>query len=74
MMQIAAVSTVGDISFSDAKARIRAEFIEMPGLQLTLAQASRLWHLERDFCDAILTALVEGGFLVRTRGLTFARS
>ena len=62
------------ISFADALARVRAEFNEMPGLQLTLAQASRLWHLERDFCDAVLTALVETRFLIRTRNLTYARA
>ena len=26
--------------------RIRAEFREMPGLKLTAAQATRLWHLD----------------------------
>ena len=67
-------TTAGNIPFADVLARVRAEFNEMPGLQLTPAQASRLWHLDREFCDAVLTALVETGFLIRTRHLTYARA
>jgi hypothetical protein len=47
--------------------RIRAEYLEMPGLQLTLAQAQRLWGLERELCKAVLDALVAEDFL-RARG------
>ena len=32
--------------------RARADFLEMPGLQLTPAQARRLWMLEADDCEA----------------------
>jgi hypothetical protein len=60
--------------FGDALARVRAEFMEMPGLQLTLEQAARLWHFDREFCEALLSALVQTGFLVRTRNAAFARS
>jgi hypothetical protein len=52
---------------ADAMQRIRAEFVEMPGMQLTPAQAARLWHLDRPLCDAVLSALVEKKFLVKTR-------
>lgn len=45
---------------------IRAEFLEMPGLHLTGAQARRLWNLDPMTCDAILGALVDSGFLRRT--------
>ena len=44
--------------------RIQGEFVEMPGLRLTPAQAQRLWGLERDVCDALLGALVDAKFLV----------
>jgi hypothetical protein len=50
--------------------RIHAEYKEMPGLKLTLAQASRLFNLEPGRCAKALTALVEGGVL-RTDGQTF---
>lgn len=45
--------------------RVRGEYLEMPGLQLTLAQAARLWGLDRRLALALLEALVETGFLVR---------
>jgi hypothetical protein len=46
--------------------RIRGEFLEMPGLSLTIKQAQRLWGLDPQFCHALLNALVDAGFLART--------
>jgi DNA-binding FadR family transcriptional regulator len=43
--------------------RIRAEFMEMPGLQLNLVQAQRLYGMERTVCKAALDALVDEHFL-----------
>lgn len=43
--------------------RVRAEFVEMPGLQLTPAQATRLWGVEREMCHAVITALIDSAFL-----------
>ena len=54
--------------------RIQGEFIEMPGLRLTTAQAQRLWGLERDVCDALLGALVDAKFLSQTRDGAFVRT
>jgi hypothetical protein len=53
--------------------RIQGEYVEMPGLRLTSAQAQRLWGLDRDVCDAILGALVDARFLARTRDGAFIR-
>ena len=53
--------------------RIQGEFVEMPGLCLTAAQAQRLWGLEREVCDALLGALVDARFLSRTRDGAFVR-
>ena len=53
--------------------RIQGEFVEMPGLRLTPAQAQRLWGLERDVCDALLGALVDAKFLTQTREGAFVR-
>ena len=53
--------------------RIQGEYIEMPGLRLTAAQAQRLWGLERDVCDALLGALVDAKFLSQTRDGAFVR-
>jgi hypothetical protein len=43
--------------------RVRAEFVEMPGLRLTPAQATRLWELDGPACHAVIEALVESSFL-----------
>lgn len=53
--------------------RIQGEYIEMPGLQLTVAQAQRLWGLERDVCNALLGALVDAKFLSQTRDGAYVR-
>ena len=57
----------------DVLQRIQGEFVEMPGLRLTPAQAQRLWGLERDVCDALLGALVDAKFLSQTRDGAFVR-
>jgi hypothetical protein len=51
--------------------RIRGEFLEMPGLRLTEAQARRLWALDAATSAAILAELVDSGFLYRTRDGAF---
>ena len=53
--------------------RVRGEFLEMPGLRLTFEQARRLWRLDEDACEAVLDALVDAGFLARTRDGAFVR-
>jgi hypothetical protein len=58
----------------DVLQRVQGEFIEMPGLRLTTAQAQRLWGLDRAACDALLSALVDAKFLFRTRDGAFVRS
>jgi hypothetical protein len=58
----------------DVLRRVQGEYIEMPGLRLTIAQAQRLWGLDRAVCDALLGALVEAKFLFRTRDGAFVRS
>src|SRR5262245_13124051 len=54
-----------DEAFAVALRRAQAEFLEMPGLQLTEAQAARLWCFDSALCSAVLTALVESRFLMR---------
>ena len=54
--------------------RVRAEFLEMPGLCLTFDQAQRLWSLERRTCEDLLNSLIDSRFLRRTdRGLFVLR-
>ena len=53
--------------------RVRAEYSEMPGLGLTLAQAARFWTLDRATCAALLETLVSTKFLTRTNDGTYIR-
>lgn len=43
--------------------RVREEFLEMPGLRLTPAQATRLWGLEDETCRVVIEQLVASDFL-----------
>ncbi len=55
-----------DYAFDELLARVRGEYLEMPGLRLTVSQASRLWGLDAVVCDALLTCLEASGFLRKT--------
>ena len=46
-------------------ARVHGEYLEMPGLQLTLAQASRLWNIQPATSAHVLERLVDASFLRR---------
>ena len=54
--------------------RIRAEYLEMPGLCLTTTEIQRMWGLDAVTCEALLEALVAVGFLRRTRAGSFVRA
>ena len=43
--------------------RIRSEFLEMPRLRLTLAQAARLCGVEEPACERVVNFLIRAGFL-----------
>ena len=52
---------------------MQSEFLEMPGLRLTQAQARRLWGLDAASCEALLGALVDAQFLFQARDGAFMR-
>jgi hypothetical protein len=54
--------------------RICGEYLEMPGLLLTPAQAQRLWALDAVTCAQALDYLVDAGFLVRQRDGKYGRA
>jgi hypothetical protein len=53
--------------------RIRAEYLEMPGLQLKLEQAQRLWGIEPALCQQVLDSLVDEKFLYLSANAHYAR-
>jgi hypothetical protein len=54
-------------------ARIRSEYIEMPGLVLTLSQAARLWGFGTGRAADLLNALLDAGFLVCDKEAVYRR-
>ena len=57
-------SKTPDASTSSVVHRIRGEYLEMPGLTLTVRQAARLWGLEVTQSQRLLSELVDSQFLV----------
>ena len=53
--------------------RIRAEYLEMPGLRLRAEQVQRLCGIERTMCQIVLDTLVETNFLSMKSDGTYAR-
>jgi hypothetical protein len=53
--------------------RLRAEYLEMPGLRLKREQVQRLCGLERTVCQRALDTLVKTSFLYLQADGTYAR-
>jgi hypothetical protein len=53
--------------------RVRAEYLEMPGLSLTEWQMRRLWMLDASVCNAVVESLVKSAFLRRCDNGTYVR-
>ena len=62
------------MNFATAADRVRSDFTEMPGLELTIGQAVRLWKFGADDCRYVLDALVDAGFLRWTARRTIVRA
>jgi hypothetical protein len=63
----------GHLAVHRAIERVRAEYLEMPGLRLTSAQVERLCGIEQTICNAVLDALVDARFLRLGTDGTYAR-
>jgi hypothetical protein len=57
----------------EIRRRICAEYTEMPGLLLTLAQARRMWCLDEETCNQVLESLTDEKFLYRRADGTYGR-
>lgn len=65
---------MGPDTITDWLALIRAEYLEVPGLHLTLPQARRMWGLDEATSWALLAALVDARFLKRTHTGAYVRA
>jgi hypothetical protein len=61
-------------SYNDALKRIRAEYVEMPGMRLTTAQVQRLCGIDSSQCSGALAALVRERFLYINDDGTYSRT
>lgn len=53
-------------SIEDWLRLVEAEYLEIPGLNLTKPQVQRLWGFDATTCDEVLDALETAHFLKRT--------
>ena len=61
-----------NVSSAELLRRVRAEYLEMHGLQLTAPQAQCLFGLDSKTWDTVLAALLDAKFLSRTHNGQFA--
>ena len=59
------------LSVGEAVQRLKGLYLEVPGLQLTADDASKLSGLERETCCIVLEALLDAHFLRRGRNGAF---
>ena len=63
-----------DVLNTELLRRIASEYLEMPGLALSIQQAERLWGLEHAIAVSAMNALVLEGFLRVTSTGVFVRA
>jgi hypothetical protein len=52
---------------------VQSEYLDSPGLRLTVSEASRYFGLEPDVCASILTTLAEAGVIGRAGDGAYVR-
>ena len=57
----------------EARQRVVGEYLQMPGLSLSVPQAQRLLGLDAQECEQLLEELVGSHFLRRTPGGLYVR-
>jgi hypothetical protein len=65
---------ITEVAKSEWLQRIRGEYLEVPGTNLTKQQMQRLWRLDAGTCDVMVEALVAAGFLKPTRSHGYVRA
>ena len=67
-------TTLDEATYRRALQRIRAEYLEMPGMKLTAQQVQRLAGVDGLVCTGVLEELVTSGLLCRDASGTYRRS
>ena len=58
---------------ADVVMRIECEFLNTPGLRLTVPEAQRRFGIDDITCEAVLDALADAGVLFKTRDRVYGR-
>lgn len=66
--------TRGTRSVADWLRLVRADYLEVPGLHLTLSQARRFWGLDESTSVQLFETLVDARFLKQTRNGGYVRA
>lgn len=61
------------LTFKHVERRLLSEYIDLPGLNLTLAQAARLVGVEAPACQIVLHELVNAGCLAQAASGRYVR-
>jgi hypothetical protein len=61
------------VRIPEAIARLKGVFLEIPGTQLSMIDASRRSGLDRHTCGLVMAALEDARFLARSRNGLFVR-
>ena len=69
-----AIATTMERDLAPWRELVRADYDEMPGMQLTLKQAQRLWSVDTETCQELLASLIETRYLVRTPDGKYCRA
>ncbi len=63
-----------DAPFDVLLSRVRGEYDEMPGMQLTLPQFCRLFGVNTATCERLTTTLIAAGYLRRSNRGCYMRT
>ena len=73
-VEIRPIQQLSSPGMSTVLIRVQSEYLEMPGLKLTEAQARRLWGFDGNTCRSVLATLIERGFLRRSANGHYVRA
>ena len=70
--KIPLTDTLVIVSKDEMLRRIHCDYLEMPDLRLSRAQAQRVWQLDEHTCTELLESLTDGGLLQRSHDGMYA--
>lgn len=66
-------STLNSLTLKHLERRLLREYVDLPGLSLSLAQAARLVGVDATTCEVVLNDLVKAGYLAHGESGAYVR-